>query len=112
MEPISNVDRLVMLLRRRLQERQKLAGAATSRVRAPARSALAGVQALAGGDLDDRALGRALIEAAMADALGETLVNAPQFQQVVDKVIGALEAEPTTADLLAQALIELRARPG
>ena len=109
MEPISNVDRLVGLLRRRLQERQKLAGSSTAR--APARSAVAGVQALAGGDLDDRALARALIEAAMADALGEDLVNAPKFQQVVDKVIGTLEAEPTTADLLARALVELRARP-
>src|SRR5690242_7816440 len=98
MDPISNVDRLVLLLRQRLAERSRLAGSARVAVRpgAPERppSGIDNVQALAAVEgVDDRQLRRALIQNILADQLGPKLINDAKFQQVVDRVTETIEAD-------------------
>lgn len=113
MDPISNADRLVMLLRRRLQSRARASGASSTSSRPLVQDipALEGVQALAG-ELNDRQLGRTLIQAVMADGFGEELVNEARFQNVVDQVVEALESDPLTAKLLSRAISDLRTKRG
>lgn len=117
MDPISNVDRLVIILRQRLQERSK-AGAAARGARESAtgesRSAgLANVVAMAGANaVDDAQLGRALIESILADQFGAGMLNEPRFQQVVDRVAIALEDSPGGSALLTRMIEEVRAAAG
>ena len=109
MEPISNVDRLVLLLRQRLQERSK-AGAAPrkddhSAVGEP--DTLKGLAAIEG--LDERQLRRALIQNILADQFGAGLINDAKFQQVVDRVVETIEGDGEASKLIAKVLVELRA---
>ena len=111
MDPISNVDRLVMLLRRKLQERAKGSAVAAPRGSGDSKVAgLDGVHALATVEgVDDRQLSRALIQAALTEGFGPALLNEAKFQQIVDRVTETIEAEPRTAKLLSRAVSELRA---
>lgn len=114
MDPVSNVDRLVLMLRQRLETRD--------RTRGPARKADARAQQAAGGlaaaqalaaveAVDERQLRRALIQGLLADQLGPELLNAPRFQQVVDRVLGAIEADGSGRALLDRISAEIRATP-
>lgn len=115
MDAISNVDRLVFLLRQRLQERSKTGAAARSggaRAAGGERAAtgLDNIHALAAVDgVDDRQLGRALIQNILADQLGPKLLNEAKFQQVVDRVVETLERDDGSAQLLTRLVGELRA---
>jgi len=115
MDPISNVDAIVLLLRQRLMERSRALGAARAdavrsgretMVRQDPLHALAAV-----GGLDDLQLGRALVESVMIEHFGARMVNEPQFQQVVDQVSETLKGEPQAAKLLQRLLGELRISP-
>lgn len=112
MDPISNVDRLVVLLRQRLLERSRTSGA--KRIGAAARNGAsptgtAALQALAAVEgIDDHQLKRALIQNILSDQLGGELINEAQFQQVVDRVTATLEGEQATARLMAKVVEELR----
>lgn len=109
MDPVSNVDRLVLLLRQRLAERSASAsgrGPATAR-RANPRAAIRELAAVDGAD--ERPLRRALIQKLISESLGERLVNEAQFQQVVDRVTSAIEADPEAAKLLQRVVRELKA---
>jgi hypothetical protein len=115
MDPIANANRIAMLLRQRLQERAKSAGAERGGRKDPPgvgdtarKSATGGAGAIEA--LDDRRLKRALIENILADQFGGELINDAKFQQVVDQVTEAIEAEAGGALLLAKAAAELRAR--
>lgn len=117
MDPVSNANRIAMLLRQRLQERSKSAPGERSGRRdlpgaadAARKSGVRGASAI--GALDDRKLKRALIENILADQLGAGLINDAKFQQVVDQVTEAIEADGEGALLLAKATAELRANPG
>jgi hypothetical protein len=113
MDPISNADRLVRLLRQRLEERSK---ARTAKSAAPASSvqprgieatkAIAGRFARDGGS--EAALRRTLVEQLLADQFGAGLVNEPKFQQLVDRVASAMEGDPGVAELLEQVVAELK----
>lgn len=113
MDPVSNANRIAMLLRQRLQERAKGTGAqrATQRDAGPA-DGMAGKSAVrdagAIGALDDRKLRRALIENILADQLGNGLINDAQFQQVVDQVTEAIAADGDGGALLAKVVADLR----
>lgn len=113
MDPISNVDRLVLLLRQRLQDRSRTAGAARPAARtatgeAPA-AGLENLQALAAVEgIDERQFRRALIENILADQFGPDLRNEAKFQQVVDRVSETLENEPGAARLLERVVGDLR----
>lgn len=111
MDPISNSDRLVLLLRHKLEERTKAASAG----RAAAKSATdtpvspLGVRELAAIDwTDERPLRRAIIQHLLADQLGPALINDAQFQQIVSRVSDAIEEDAQASNLLTEVISELR----
>ncbi len=112
MDPVSNIDGLVLLLRQRLQERQSAAQASKgerrrSGDRAPVgREAVRALAAIHG--VDDRPVARALLQSILADQFGEELINEPEFQQVVDRVADTMTQDPSAARLLARMVTELR----
>lgn len=115
MDPISNVDRITLLLRQRLLDRAKAgsaskaggaSGAARSAEAQTGVSALTAAAAL--GALDDRQLGRSLIQSVLCTEFGDDLINDARFQQVVDRVTEALQADEGTSALLARAVADLR----
>ena len=109
MDPISNVDRLVLLLRQRLQERERAKGA--SRTSRPNRQveprAVEALAALEG--VDERQFRRSLIQGLLSDQFGQGVINDAKFQQVVDRVLGALEDDPKGRELLDRISREMRA---
>jgi hypothetical protein len=110
MDPISNNDRLLALLRQKLQERAKTSGAArrTQAEAKPApRSAVHALAAVSG--TEDRMLRRAFIQNLLADQLDPSLVNAGGFQQVVGRVLDAIEDDEAAAALLTRLIAELKA---
>jgi hypothetical protein len=111
MDPISNADRLVLLLRQKLEERTK-SSASRGTANKPAAGAPprpSGVRALAAIDWSDaRPLRRAIVENLLADQLGPDLINDAQFQQIVSRVTAALEEDEKMADLLTRVASELR----
>ena len=112
MDPISNVDRLVLLLRQRLTERSKTAASRdAAATQGPRRNEQpSAIQAMAAiVDMDERHLRRALIQNLLSETLGPKLVNEAVFQQVVDRVTETIEADPETARLLQHLVGELRA---
>lgn len=111
MDPISNADRLVLLLRSKLEERARVAagGRTTAKPSTGQPDAASGVRALAameGGD--DRPLRRAVLQNLLADQLGAELVNDAQFQQLVSRVSDAIEEDAAAAALLSRVISELR----
>ena len=111
MEPISNADRLVILLRQKLEERAKAgkAGQAGSKANVESPEEPSGVRALAAIEgTDERQLRRALIQNLLADQLGPELLNDAQFQQVVTRVTDTIEDDPVAAKLLSRLVADLR----
>ena len=113
MEPISNADRIILLLRQKLLERSRAAGVGRSPTRPrPAGSPLAepaGVAALAALDgADEHMVRRALIHNLLAEHFGSDLINDAQFQMIVSRVTEAIEEDPEACQLLSQVLAELR----
>jgi len=116
MDPVSNATRIAMMLRQRLEERSRAGAAARSgRNQAKGTGDVAGKGALRGADaveaLDDRKLKRVVIEQILVDQFGPGLVNDASFQQLVDQVTEAIEADAGGALTLSRALAEVRARP-
>jgi hypothetical protein len=110
-DPIANIDQLVLVLRRRLLERSQADKAAFGKQRRPDRqaSALDSVYALARIDgADDRQLRRGLIQSILAEQFGSSVINEAKFQQVVDRVVDTMEADATASKLLAVIVHELR----
>ncbi len=112
MDPISNADRLLLLLRQKLLDRSKAAAsgrAARPAAQRPSNAGLGSVQALAGIEgVDERQLRRALIQALLADQLGEGLINEAEFQQVVERVTSAIGEDRVAASLLGRVIEDLR----
>jgi hypothetical protein len=113
MEPVSNVDALVVLLRQRLAERTRAPAAGAARkadgaeTSAPSADALRALAAVEG--VDERQLRRALVQSILADQFGAALINNAKFQQVVDRVAETIEGEPDGARLLGRMTGALRA---
>jgi hypothetical protein len=113
MDPISNADRLVRLLRQRLEERSKAGSsdAAKPALSVQARSVdatkkIAGRLAREGGA--NAILRRALIEQLLADQFGVGILNEAKFQQLVDRVETAMEDDPQVSNLLGNVLLQLK----
>lgn len=112
MEPVSNVDRLVLLLRQRLEERDRTRtsqrpGSTKTTSNDVSKSA---VQALAATEgVDDRQFRRAVIQGLLTDRLGTAMMNDAAFQQVVDRVVGAIESDEETRKLLDRIANDLKA---
>ena len=114
MEPISNTDRIVLLLRQRLLERAKSgAPSRASRKRPVSERPATGVDnlhALAAVEgIDDHQLGRALIQNILAEQFGTEVLNEAKFQQIVDRVTETLADDAGSAELMSRLLVELRA---
>lgn len=111
MDPISQVDRLVMILRQRMLERAKSTSTKRKAVERGAAKAtsLDSLKGLAALDaVDDQHLRRALVQNILADQFGETLVNDAKFQQVVERVTEALSEDENGVLLLNRLVSELR----
>lgn len=112
MEPVSTVDRLVLLLRQRLEERdrtRKSTGPA-ARKTALTTAGKTAVQALAATEgVDDKQFRRAVIQGLLTDRLGTGMINDAAFQQVVDRVVSAIESDDQSRSLLDRLAEELKA---
>jgi len=114
MDPISDADRIVLLLRQKLREREKTLGAGTTaRRKASDRagdSEATGIRALLAIDgVDDRQLRRTFIQTILTDQFGSAAVNDAKFQQIVQRVTDAIEEDQDTAALLTRVVREFRA---
>jgi len=113
MDPISPADRLVMLLRQKLEERTRLQRGAAKPTR-EGRDAVrplepSGIQALAALEgTDDHSLRRAIVQNLLADQLGQGLLNDAQFQQLVSRVTDAIEDDPGASGLMRHLIAEIR----
>ena len=111
MDPISNADRLVLLLRQKLEERARSSSATrpTGKPAANAPAPPSGMRALAAIDWsDERPLRRAVVQNLLADQLGPELVNDAQFQQIVSRVTDTIEEDVQASELLMRVIAELR----
>jgi hypothetical protein len=110
LDPVSNVDRLVLLLRQRLADRARsAAGARETGGRSPeAPTGADAVRALAAVDgVEERQFRRALVQSLLADHFGSDLINDAGFQQVVERVTETLERDGE--GLLSRVAVDLRA---
>jgi len=114
MDPISNADRLVLLLRQKLQERARAGnsgragGKETPGATAP--ETPVGMQAVAAiSQADERTLRRAFLQQLLADQLGPELLNDANFQEIVTRVADAIEQDEPASQLLSRLIAELRA---
>lgn len=115
MDPVSNTDRLVRLLRQQLEQRSRSKRTQKTQTSEPVRQdgverlrAVAGEVTEAGGQ--DHQLRRLLVEQLLSNQFGSQFVNEPRFQQIVDQVAETMAADPWIYDLLNQTIGELRAR--
>jgi len=113
MDPISQIDQLVLVLRQRILERSKATRtkrkeSTPGSMAGPVDSlkALAAVKAV-----DDHQLRRALVQNILADQFGRGLVNDTKFQQIVERVTEALEADENGSVFLNRFVQELRDVP-
>ena len=114
MDPISNADRFVILLRQKLAERAQTkktsptaATDAKPTVSHHAVRAVAGRTARAG--VEDRKLRRTIVEQLLVDRFGAALVNEARFQQILDQVSELMASDPNLGDLFAEVMAHVRA---
>ena len=87
MDPISNADKILLVLRQRLEDRAKSQkrGSGGSAGGAVRRSPLQTVQAVAAtGTATERQLRRLVVQGLLSDQFDEALLNESRFQAVVD----------------------------
>lgn len=112
MDPISNADKILLVLRQRLEDRAKAQkrGTGGSTGGAARRSSLRTVQEVAAtGTATERQLRRLVVQGLLADQFDEALLNESRFQAVVDQVTDALTADEAASRLLSQVISELSA---
>jgi len=112
MDPISNADGLILLLRQKLRERARLARGNRSE-RSPnavqelgTSSSIQRLVAVEG--VDEHQLRRALVQNLLAEQLGPALLNDAQFQHVITRVTEVIEQDADASNLIAQVLSTLR----
>ena len=115
MDPVSNADQLVRLLRQQLVERSRAKSTKKLQKNKSAQndsvdrlSAVAGEVVRAGGQ--DQQLRHLLVEQLLSEQFGSALTNEPRFQQVVDQVSEIMSADPAISELLSRVTAELRSR--
>ena len=112
MDPVSNSDRLVRLLRQKLDEREKSrAPDKRGRVGPVEHNARPDIRAIAGdmarGGGSEALLRRALIEQLLTDQFDGRLANDAKFQQIVDRVTAIMADDPEVGGLLNAVVSEL-----
>ena len=111
MEPISGTDRLLALLRQKLEERAKAGSSHRGSTKLPPNQSRepSGVQAYAAIDgHDERQLRRALVQHLLGEQFGSELLNDAHFQQIVTRVTDAIEEDEGAARLLSGLVQELK----
>jgi hypothetical protein len=110
-EPISNADRIVAILRQRLRDSAKAeAGKSRETSKRGAPPVATGLAALATlGGANPAQLRRACIQALLAEQMGQQLLNDAHFQQVVGRVTEAIENDEAAAQLLDRVIADLKA---
>jgi len=111
MEPISGTDRLLALLRQKLEERARTGSANRASTKTPSNPSRepSGVQAYAAIDgHDERQLRRALVQHLLGEQFGADLLNDAHFQQIVTRVTDAIEEDEVAAALLSSLVQELK----
>ncbi|MBC7987856.1 MAG: hypothetical protein H7X93_14485 [Sphingomonadaceae bacterium] len=114
MDPVSSADRLVVILRQRLQERAKASegGRAADKGRLSARTSdgVRGIHALAAAEgASERQLRRRFLQNILADEFGAELINEAQFQQVVERVCDTIDGDPRASAMLSRVIAGLSA---
>lgn len=112
MDPISNADKILLVLRQRLETQAKAAkksggqGSGAAARQAP----FDAVQAVAAaGTATERQLRRLVIQSLLSDQFGGALLNEAKFQAIVDQVTDAICADEATSHLLGKVIGELAA---
>lgn len=59
--------------------------------------------------VDERQLRRTLVQGLLTDQFGDAMLNEPRFQQMVDRVVHAIEGDESGRALLDRMTAELRA---
>jgi hypothetical protein len=113
MDPVSNVDRLVQLIRKRLEERSKATAArkdsSVGHVQPTGRPAIPAITGkLAQAGANDALMRRTVVEQLLADQLGPALVNDARFQQIVDQVTQAMTSDDVIGNLLGETVKTLQ----
>lgn len=111
MEPISGTDRLLALLRQKLEERARAgnAGKAGRKATDKGQPEPTGVQAFAAIEgHDEQQLRRAFVQHLLADHFGPALINDASFQQLVSRVTDAINDDEPASKLLSRLIAELR----
>jgi hypothetical protein len=104
MDPISGPERLAALLRQRLLERARTAEKKAQGYgsRATAMDLIYAAEPVAPQDARQRR--RTVIQAILAEELGDGLLNEAEFQQLVDRVLGAIESDDAAVALLGRVM--------
>jgi hypothetical protein len=111
MTSISNVDRIMLILRQRLGDKAKTSGKAANNPRAERIDGRATVAALAAVEgVGDRQFRRTLVQTLLAEQLGNALLNDARFQEVVTQVSDALEEDEAGKALLDRLTNEFKGR--
>jgi hypothetical protein len=113
MDPISNVDRIAILLRQKLLDRARANGPEKSKAGEQSleaqTNALDAARALATiQNLDDRQRRRALVQGVLVEQFGPDLVNDAQFQQLVERVSSAIEGDEMSSAILSDLIAKLQ----
>lgn len=112
MTEISGIDRVVLLLRQRLEARERARKKQGTQIGVSGANGQAvGVEALlqtAGAD--DKVLRRAFVQSLLSEHFGPQLLNEASFQQIVDQVSQTIADDPVAEQLLARLMNELRHR--
>ena len=110
-DPVANIDQLVLVLRQRLLDRSRTEKSTVGKHKSPRRQAsgLDSIYALARIEgADDRQLRRGLIQSILAEQFGSALLNEAKFQQIVERVVETMYADPAASKLLSVIVQELR----
>lgn len=111
MSSISRIDQAILLLRDRLDKLGAKGGtssAGLTGVKASGIDPLAPIRGLTQAQVSDQEVRKALVRLLLADALGQGVVGALEFQAIADQVTDVLESTEAGQDLLLRALQELR----
>lgn len=108
MAEVGRTDRVLLLLRERLQRRQGAAVRSSVRATTPNLSPLERARAVAAlAMLDGEGRRRLVVRAVLAERLGEAVANDAAFEAVGERVLAMLDETPDGRALVEAALAEL-----
>ena len=110
MTSISNIDRILLILRQRLSEKS---GARIDSGNNKSQNSVVGARQSIGAlaaieGIDERQLRRTFIQTLLVEQLGGDLVNDAKFQQVVTQVADALEEDAVGRSLIDRLMTDLK----